>query len=63
MRRLSHAGSDIISMLDEQEYPWYAALDVPFNTLALSVADFDFAKERFLLMLPVCASQWMDTGL
>ncbi len=50
-------------MLDEQEYPWYAALDVPFNTLALSVADFDFAKEQFLLMLPVCASQWMDTGL
>jgi len=58
----SHADSDIISMLDKREYPWYAAWDVPFNTLPLSVADLDFAMEQFLLMLPVCPSQWTDTG-
>jgi hypothetical protein len=60
MRRFSHTGSDIISMLDNREYPSYAAWDLGLNTLALSVVDFDFAKEQFLLMLPVCPSQWTD---
>src|SRR5581483_2109885 len=43
--------SDIISMPDKWEYPWYAAWDLAFHTLALSVVDFDFAKEQLLLML------------
>ena len=42
---------DIISMPDKWEYPWYAAWDLAFHTLALSIVDFDFAKEQLLLML------------
>jgi hypothetical protein len=43
--------SDIISMPDKWEYPWYAAWDLAFHTIALSIVDFDFAKEQLLLML------------
>jgi hypothetical protein len=43
--------SDIISMPDKWEYPWYAAWDLAFHTLPLSLVDFDFAKEQLLLML------------
>jgi len=43
--------SDIISMPDKWEYPWYAAWDLAFHTIALSMVDFDFAKEQLLLML------------
>ena len=43
--------SDVISMPDKWEYPWYAAWDLAFHTVALSMADFDFAKEQLLLML------------
>jgi Glycosyl hydrolase family 63 C-terminal domain len=43
--------SDIISMPDKWEYPWYAAWDLAFHTLALSLVDFDFAKGQLLLML------------
>jgi hypothetical protein len=43
--------SDVISMPDKWEYPWYAAWDLAFHTLALSLVDFDFAKEQLLLML------------
>jgi hypothetical protein len=43
--------SDIISMPDKWEYPWYAAWDLAFHTIALSTVDFDFAKEQLLLML------------
>jgi hypothetical protein len=42
---------DIISMPDKWEYPWYAAWDLAFHTLSLSLVDFDFAKEQLLLML------------
>jgi hypothetical protein len=42
---------DIISMPDKWEYPWYAAWDLAFHTIALSLVDFDFAKEQLLLML------------
>src|SRR6476659_2876288 len=42
---------DIISMPDKWEYPWYAAWDLAFHTLALSLVDYDFAKEQLLLML------------
>jgi Glycosyl hydrolase family 63 C-terminal domain len=43
--------SDLISMPDKWEYPWYAAWDLAFHTLALALVDFDFAKEQQLLML------------
>src|SRR5262249_5737281 len=42
---------DVISMPDKWEYPWYAAWDLAFHTLALSLVDFDFAKDQLLLML------------
>jgi hypothetical protein len=42
---------DIISMPDKWEYPWYAAWDLAFHTVSLSLVDFDFAKEQLLLML------------
>src|SRR5512134_1875670 len=39
---------DIISMPDKWEYPWYAAWDLAFHTVALALVDFDFAKEQLL---------------
>ena len=42
---------DIISMPDKWEYPWYAAWDLAFHTLPLSIADPDFAKSQMILML------------
>jgi hypothetical protein len=42
---------DIISMPDKWEYPWYAAWDLAFHTLPLSIADPDFGKEQMKLML------------
>ena len=42
---------DIISMPDKWEYPWYAAWDLAFHTLPLSMVDLDFAKEQMELML------------
>ncbi len=41
----------IISMPDKWEYPWYAAWDLAFHTIALSSVDVDFAKEQLDLML------------
>ena len=43
--------ADIISMPDKWEYPWYAAWDLAFHTLALSLVDLEFAKEQLELML------------
>ena len=42
---------DIISMPDKWEYPWYAAWDLAFHTMALSLVDVDFAKQQLNLML------------
>jgi glycogen debranching enzyme len=41
--------ADIISMPDEWEYPWYAAWDLAFHMVALSLVDSDFAKDQLLL--------------
>jgi hypothetical protein len=41
----------IISMPDKWEYPWYAAWDLAFHTLPLSIVDPDFAKQQLDLML------------
>ena len=43
--------ADMISMPDKWEYPWYAAWDLAFHTIALALVDPDFAKEQLLLML------------
>ena len=43
--------SDIISIPDKWEYPWYAAWDLAFHTLAIGIVDPDFAKEQLELML------------
>jgi hypothetical protein len=42
---------DIISMPDKWEYPWCAAWDLAFHTLALATVDVDFAKTQLDLML------------
>src|SRR5215472_326972 len=41
----------VISMPDKWEYPWFAAWDLAFHTIALSSVDVDFAKEQLDLML------------
>ena len=41
----------VISMPDKWEYPWFAAWDLAFHTIALSTVDTDFAKEQLDLML------------
>jgi len=38
-------------MPDKWEYPWYAAWDLAFHTLPLSIVDPDFAKSQMDLML------------
>jgi len=43
--------ADIISMPDKWEYPWYAAWDLAFHVLALTLVDPDFGKEQLDLML------------
>ncbi|HXY53662.1 MAG TPA: glucosidase [Nitrospirota bacterium] len=42
---------DIISMPDKWEYPWYAAWDLAFHTLPISIVDPDFAKDQMEMML------------
>jgi hypothetical protein len=43
--------SDIISMPDKWEYPWYAAWDLAFHVTALTLVDEDFGKGQLELML------------
>jgi hypothetical protein len=43
--------SDIISMPDKWEYPWYAAWDLAFHVLPLASVDPDFAKSQLTLFL------------
>ena len=43
--------ADIISMPDKWEYPWYAAWDLAFHVLALSLVDEEFGKEQLNLMV------------
>ena len=41
---------DVISMPDKWEYPWYAAWDLAFHTVALAHVDPAFAKEQLILL-------------
>ena len=43
--------ADILSMPDKWEYPWFAAWDLAFHTITLSLVDPDFAKEQLILLL------------
>lgn len=43
--------ADIISMPDKWEYPWYAAWDLAFHVVALTLVDPDFGKQQLDLML------------
>jgi hypothetical protein len=42
---------DVVSMPDKWEYPWYAAWDLAFHTIALALVDPDYAKEQLVLFL------------
>jgi hypothetical protein len=42
---------DVISMPDKWEYPWYAAWDLAFHVIALTLVDPDFGKAQLKLML------------
>ena len=42
---------DIISMPDKWEYPWYAAWDLAFHVIALTLVDPDFGKQQLKLMV------------
>ena len=41
---------NVISMPDKWEYPWYAAWDLAFHTISLSLVDIDFAKRQLELI-------------
>jgi hypothetical protein len=43
--------ADIISMPDKWEYPWYAAWDLAFHIVALTLVDEDFGEQQLDLML------------
>ncbi len=43
--------SDVLSMPDKWEYPWYAAWDLAFHCLPLALVDSEFAKEQLILLL------------
>jgi hypothetical protein len=45
---------DILSMPDKWEYPWFAAWDLAFHTIPLSMIDPDFAKYQ----LDVLTREW-----
>jgi hypothetical protein len=48
-RHLSN--SDIVSMPDKWEYPWYASWDLCFQAVTFAMFDPEFAKEQLLLLL------------
>jgi hypothetical protein len=43
--------SDVISMPDSWEYPWFANWDLAFHCLPLALVDPEFAKNQLLLLL------------
>ncbi|MGH7070524.1 MAG: MGH1-like glycoside hydrolase domain-containing protein [Acetobacteraceae bacterium] len=49
------SAKDIVSMPDKWEYPWFAAWDLAFHCIALSLIDPEYAKRQLLLLSRV----WM----
>jgi hypothetical protein len=43
--------SEVISMPDKWEYPWYAAWDTAFHALPLALVDLELAKSQLILFL------------
>ncbi len=43
--------SDVLSMPDKWEYPWYAAWDLAFHCVPLALVDPAFAKDQLVLLL------------
>lgn len=41
----------VLSMPDAWEYPWFAAWDLAFHTVAIALIDAEFAKDQLLVML------------
>ena len=41
----------VLSMPDKWEYPWYAAWDLAFHSVALALVDPSFAKDQLVLLL------------
>jgi hypothetical protein len=51
-REWFHMNADhVFSMPDKWEYPWFAAWDLAFHTIALASVDIDFAKQQLELLL------------
>jgi hypothetical protein len=44
------ANSDVLSMPDKWEYPWYASWDLAFHCIPLALIDADFAKHQLVLL-------------
>lgn len=42
--------SEILSMPDKWEYPWFAAWDLAFHCIPLALVDPDFAKQQLILL-------------
>ena len=49
-----HDSSDVISMPDKWEYPWYAAWDLAFHCISLAMIDPEFAEGQLLLLTREC---------
>ena len=45
------SAADIMSMPDKWEYPWFAAWDLAFHSIALAYVDPEFAKQQLLLLV------------
>ncbi len=43
--------SEVLSMPDKWEYPWYAAWDLAFHCIPLALVDPEFAKQQLTLLL------------
>ncbi len=42
--------SDVLSMPDSWEYPWFAAWDLAFHCIPISLIDSEFAKKQLVLL-------------
>jgi hypothetical protein len=42
--------SEVLSMPDKWEYPWYAAWDLAFHCVPIALVDPDFAKQQLVLL-------------
>src|SRR5271157_4074566 len=51
------AATDIISMPDKWEYPWFAAWDLALHCITLALIDPEFAKSQLIL---ICREWYMD---